>query len=123
MYKQASQLKLRFATKVGQLTSEQLWDLTLQQLSIEIKSAKKQIVKSDDNELSFLEEGAKIDYVSQLKFDILKDVYLTKQQDANKAFKELEIKRHNNKIDALIAEKKEDNLRNMSIDDLEKMRM
>lgn len=123
MYKQASQLKLRFATKVGQLTSEQLWDLTLQQLSIEIKSAKKQIVKSDDNELSFLEEGAKIDYVSQLKFDILKDVYLTKQQDANKAFKELEIKRHNNKIDALIAEKKDDNLRNMSIDDLEKMRM
>ena len=123
MYKQASQLKLRFATKVGQLTSEQLWDLTLQQLSIEIKSAKKQIIKSDDNELSFLEEGAKIDYVSQLKFDILKDVYLTKQQDANKAFKELEIKRHNNKIDALIAEKKEDNLRNMSIDDLEKMRM
>lgn len=123
MYKQASQLKLRFATKVGQLTSEQLWDLTLQQLSIEIKSAKKQIVKSDDNELAFLEEGAKIDYVSQLKFDILKDVYLTKQQDANKAFKELEIKRHNNKIDALIAEKKDDNLRNMSIDDLEKMRM
>ena len=123
MYKQASQLKLRFATKVGQLTSEQLWDLTLQQLSIEIKSAKKQIIKSDDNELSFLEEGAKIDYVSQLKFDILKDVYLTKQQDANKAFKELEIKRHNNKIDALIAEKKDDNLRNMSIDDLEKMRM
>lgn len=123
MYKQASQLKLRFATKVGQLTSEQLWDLTFQQLSVEIKSAKKQISKSDDNELSFLEEGVKIDHIAQLKFDILKDVYLTKQQEANKSLKDLEIKRHNNKIDALIAEKKEDSLRSMSIEDLEKMRM
>ena len=37
MYKKASKLKLRFQTQKGNLSVEQLWDLSLDDLKIEVK--------------------------------------------------------------------------------------
>ena len=122
MYKQASQLKLRFLTNVGQLSVEQLWDLSQTQLSNAIKEVKKVLKKNDDDELSFLEDTKKVDVKNQLIFDILKDVYLTKKKEADELRNAANIKAHNQKIDFLIAEKQEGKLREMSIEDLEKLR-
>lgn len=122
LYKKAAQIKLRFATSVGNLSTEQLWDLNQTQLSNAIKAVKKILKKSDDDELSFLEESKIVDVENQLRFDILKDIYLTKKADSEALRDAAEIKAHNQKIDALIAEKQEGKLREMSIEDLEKLR-
>ena len=120
MYKQASQLKLRFLTNVGQLSVEQLWDLSQTQLSNAIKAVKKVLKKNDDDELSFLEDTKVVDIENQLRFDILKDVYLSKKKEADELRTATEIKEHNQKILTLISEKKDDSLKGMSIEELEK---
>jgi len=122
MYKQASQLKLRFLTNVGQLSVEQLWDLSQVQLSNAIKAVKRVLKKTDDDELSFLEDTKTVDVENQLRFDILKDVYLSKKKEMEDLRNAADIKAHNQKIDALIAEKQGGQLKEMSIADLEKLR-
>lgn len=121
MFKQASQLKLRFQTNVGLLSVEQLWDLSQTQLANGIKAVKKVLKKNDDDELSFLEDAKTVDVENQLRFDILKDVYLSKKKAAEELRDAAAIKTHNQKILTLIAEKKDDSLKGMSIEDLEKM--
>ena len=122
MFKQASKMKLRFATEKGGLSVEQLWELNQSQLSTAIKAVKKVMVKNDDDELSFLEYNKVVDVEMQLRFDILKDVYLTKKKEAEEIRDAATIKAHNQKIDALIADKQESNLKELSIEDLEKLR-
>lgn len=121
MYKQASKLGLRIQTNKGLLAVEQLWQLSQSDLSNAIKAVKKVLVKNDDNELSFLENTKVVDIENQLRFDILKDVYLTKKSEAEAIRNEAETKAHNQKILALIAEKQEGKLRNMSEEELKSL--
>lgn len=121
MYKTASKMKLRFPSSVGILSMEQLWDLSQAQLTNTIKAVKKVLKKNDDDELSFLEDTKVVDVENQLRFDILKDVYLTKKKEAEERRDAAETKAHNQKILSLIAEKKDDSLKSMSIEDLEKL--
>ena len=121
MFKQASKLKLRFATNRGLLSTEQLWDLTQTDLANAIKSVKKVLKKNDDDELSFLVETNVIDIENQLRFDILKEVYLTKKKEVEELRNVAETKAHNQKILELIADKKDNQLKEMSVEELEKM--
>ena len=119
MYKQVSKLKLRFTTPKGLLSAEQLWDLNQIDLSNSLKAVKKILKKNDDDELSFLEDNKVVDIENQLRFDILKDVYLTKKKEAEELRTAADIKAHNQKILTLIAEKKDDSLKGMTIEQLE----
>jgi hypothetical protein len=121
MYKQASKLKLRFQTNVGSLSVEQLWDLPQSGLSNAIKAVKKVLKKNDDDELSFLEDTKIVDIENQLRFDILKDIYLSKKEEAEKLRTAAQDKEHNQKILTLIAEKKDDSLKGLSVEELEKL--
>jgi len=119
MFKQASQLKLRFQTPVGIVSVEQLWDLSFTQLSNTIKAVKKVLKKTDDDELSFLEDSKTVDVENQLRFDILKEVYITKKKTVEEARTAAENKAYNQKILALISEKQEEGLKGKSIEELE----
>lgn len=121
IYKKASQLGLRFKTTKGLLTVEQLWQLSLTDLSNSVKSAKKLLKETDDDELSFLDEVSKVDESVQLTFDILKDVYITKKQELKDIRDRAEKKAQREKILHLIAEKRDDSLRNLSVEELEKL--
>ena len=122
-FKQASKLKLRFSTDKGILSVEQLWDLSLTNLANLIRSAKKILKKADDDELSFLDSTKEaVNVEDQLRFDILKEVFLEKQSEVEESKKRTEAKLHNQKINELIAKKKEQSLESMSIEDLEKLR-
>ena len=121
MYKQSSKMKLRFSTTVGALSSEQLWDLSLTQLVTTIKAVKKILKKTDDDELSFLEDSKIVDTENQLRFDILKDVYLTKKKELEDNRDAAANKAHNQKILALIEAKTEAKLGEMSVEELEKL--
>lgn len=119
---QASKMKLRFNTPKGLLSTEQLWDLTLVDLTTSIKASKKLLNKTEDNDLSFLEITTTVaDQTEQLRFEILKEVYLTKKADNEAIRTAKENKEHNQKIMQLIEQKKDDKLSGLSIEELEKM--
>jgi hypothetical protein len=119
-YKEASKLKLRFSTSKGICSVEQLWDLSQLDISNAIKAVKKILLKNSDDELSFLEDTKIVDVENQLRFDILKDVYVSKKKEADEIRTAAEVKIHNQKILTLIAEKKDDSLKGMSVEELEK---
>lgn len=119
MFKEASKLKLRFSTSKGSLSVEQLWELTQTELATCIKNVKKSLKKGDtEDDLSFLDSATTVDTTEQLRFDILKEVYLTKKSESEAIRNAKEIKEHNQKIMELISSKKESELQNKSVDEL-----
>lgn len=119
-YKQASQLQLRFQTNRGNLSVEQLWSLSLTDLANAIKAVKKVLKGTDnDDELSFLDENKTVDTENQLRFNILKDIYVDKQTALKEARSAQDRKAYEQKILNLIEEKKEDALKEKSIKELE----
>jgi len=119
MYKEASKLKLRFSTTRGNLTVEQLWDLSLNELDSLAVSLEDAHKKSKGK--SFLDKRTSKDKGLKLQFDIALDVLQTKVEEFEAIRGEKEVKEHNQKILGLIAEKQEDKLKVMSIKDLEKL--
>ena len=125
MYKQASQLKLRVSTTKGNLSVEQLWDLSKDELASIAKKLSKILKSSDpsnDADLAFLSEQkdpAKAE--NELRFNIVKDIYLTKvaaeKDSADAAAKRLK----NQRIIELIARKQEAELEGKSIEELQAM--
>ena len=119
-YKQASKLQLRFQTNRGSLSVEQLWSLSLTDLASAIKAVKKVLKGTDnDDELSFLDESKTVDTENQLRFNILKDIYVDKQTALKEARSAQDRKAYEQKILDLIAEKKEGALKEKSIEELE----
>lgn len=119
-FKLASQTQLRFNTEKGLLSTEQLWSLNLTQLANLIKSIKKVLKATDnDDELSFLTESTTTDTTNQLRFNIVKEIYLDKKKENDTARDEKNIKEHNQKILSLIAQKREADLANKSVEELE----
>lgn len=84
-----------------------------------IKFTKKVLVKENDSELAFLEANDTVDVVNQLKFDILKDVYLTMREESKADLEAINKKEFKQKVLNIIANKKDDALINKSIDELE----
>jgi hypothetical protein len=121
IFKQASQLGLRFSTSKGLLSVEQLWTLNQTQLSSIVKGIKKTLKGDNDDELSFLDDTTTINKEDQLRFDIAKDIYLTKKAEALELRTQADRKAFEQKILGLIAEKQEDSLKGKSIEELEAM--
>lgn len=121
IFKQATKMGLRFGTSKGSLSTEQLFQLTQTDLATAITNQKKLLNKGNEDGLSFLDESSKVDAVEQLRFDILKEVYLTKKADAE-ALRDARVKKETKqKILNLIAEKKEGELATKSVAELEAM--
>lgn len=123
MYKQAAQLKLRFDTPKGQLSVEQLFDLTMTDLSLSIRKVNATLKKEKavDDELAFLEGKDAVETQNSLRFKILKDVYLTKKEARDAAALDYEKKQRNQRIAELIAKKKDEELESKSVEELEAM--
>lgn len=123
MYKQAAQLKLRFETPKGVLSAENLFDLSMTDLSTTIKKVNAQLKKEQttDNELAFLEGTDIVESQNSLRFKILKDVYMTKKDARDAAALDYEKKQKKQRIAEIIAKKKEEALESMSIEELEAM--
>lgn len=123
MYKQASKIKLRFETPKGLLNVEQLWGLKESQLKELILDAKSKLVKVEDFEdLSFLDLVSKENELDKLRFDILVDIYKTKQEAVNKQKEMQENKMYNAMIDEIIAEKQNESLKSLSVEELLKLK-
>lgn len=121
MYKQASRQQLRFTTPKGVLTTEQMWDLSLPVLVTLIKKQKEILKKTIDSDLDFLNDTEVKDPENELKFNILKDIYITLKKEKEAIRDEAQRKENNQKILNIIASKKETELQNKSVEELEAM--
>lgn len=122
MYKKAAKLKLRFASSKGQLTVEQLFDLTMSELSSLIKKVNTDLKKEArvDDDLAFLEGKDETESLNSLRFEILKDVYLTKKQERDDAAEDQDRKARRQRIAEIIAKKEDEALENLSLEELKK---
>lgn len=118
-FKQASKEKLRFQTSKGQLSTEQLWDLSITDLDALAVSLEEEHQTSGKK--SFVRKTSPKDKTAKLRFDVVLDVLTTKVDEQEAAKAKAEAKAHNNKILTLIAEKQDESLKGKSIKALEAM--
>lgn len=128
MFEKASRLKLRFDTPKGQLTVEDLWDLplvapagrsavaNLDDIAIGLN---KQLKNGDD--VSFVIKDRKSDSAVQLKFDIVKRIIDVRLAEDDARAKEQENAAKKKRLLAILADKQDEALRNMSAEDIQKM--
>lgn len=117
IFKLGSQQKLRFLTSRGSLSTEQLWDLSLEELDALAVSLETEHQQSGKK--SFLVKTSVKDKTAKLRFDIVLDVLHTKAAAAEAASEAAEIKEHNKKILAIIADKQDETLKGKSVKQLE----
>lgn len=120
MYKEAIFTKLRIPTSKGMLSPEQLCDLDINTLDSTVVALDEAYKNSKGK--SFLTKRTVRDKTIKLQFDIALDILLTKNEMMEDAEEKRQNRIHNNKIDALIAEKEEDELKKLSLSDLKRMR-
>jgi len=122
MYKQAAQLKLRFDSKVGQITAEDLFDLPLTSKN---KACLDDIAKGlhreikDGEEESFVVSKSRGNALLELKFNIVKSVIADKIEAAQAAQNKAETVAKRTKLMAKIAEKQDSALDEKSLEELQ----
>ncbi len=119
MYKEALQKKLRFKTNKGMITTEDLFDLSLQNLNTLAIMLDKKI--SEAPKKSFIEELPVEENDDELRFSIVKDVINIKLKARKDNINRAQIDARNKRIAELIAKKEDEALENKSIEELRAM--
>jgi len=124
IFEQASRTKLRINTTIGNLSVEDLWELPLtsaNKVNLDAIAVDLNRQIKATSEESFV-KSAKKDEVLQLRFDIVKHIIETRVAE-NAAKTELKQRESQlSKIDDIIAKKKDAQLENLSLEELEKLR-
>ena len=118
MFEVATRNKFRFPFK-GLISVEDLWELSVDNLDSIFKSLNSEMKKT--KEKSLLSTKTREDEVLETKIEIVKyivSVKLAEKEQRERAFLN---KERNQKIMDIIAAKKDAELQNMSIEELEKM--
>lgn len=118
MFERANRMKIRFAYK-GLLTVEDLWDLSVQELDKIFKglNTKLKTVKEE----SLLSTRNEEDSILDLQVSIVKYIVGVKLAETAEKESLAEKKAKKEKLRAIIAEKQDNRLLNMSEEDLKKM--
>ena len=119
LFKEATKHNWTFQSTKGVLNVQQLWQLTpaqLNDIAMELHSQFKQSKKE-----SFL-DTTEPDTLAELQLNLVVDIIKTKQDDKLSVQSAQANKSHNNMIDDLIEKKKNAQLAEMSIKDLQAMK-
>ena len=124
MYKKAAKLKLRFESKRGLLTVEDLWDLPLTHangvsLDAVARKVNKQLKVSEEESFVTVKDDAST--ILELKLSIVKDLIADKLAEKKEAETRVEKKARKEKILAALARKEDETLGSLSADELKKM--
>lgn len=127
IYKQAAQTKLRFESKRGLLTVEDLFLLPLSKGEINLReltiAVNKNLAESNTDVPDFLtdehQKQTEDQQRYQLQLDILKDVIETRKEEIQDAIDAHKRNQERSAIRELIAKKKQQNLENLSVEELE----
>jgi len=118
MFEKATRMKLRFDYK-GLCSVEDLWDLSLKDLDNIYKKLNKQ--SKEQEEASLLNEPTKENAVLSLKMSIVKHIVELKLAEKQRREEASERAAKKQKILDIMAEKQDEQLKSMSLDDLNKL--
>lgn len=117
LFKLAAKEKYRFPFR-GNISVEDLFDLTTSQLDVVYKELKSQVKESLD---SLLKEVSTEDKELKNKIEIVKTIFEDKKTEAVQKEQVLAEKQRKERIKELIAQKKDQDLVDKSIEELEAM--
>ena len=120
LFEKATRRKIRFNTHVGSITTEDLWDLSLEQLDAIAQDLHKEI--KDGETVSFI-EAPKISEAykeAKVKFEVVKRIIEVRLGDKERAEKTAATKAKKQNLLALIEKKQNDSLEGESIEELRK---
>ena len=118
IFEYAVENKLRFPYK-GNISTEDFYDLTVEELDTIFKTLNREVKKS--NEESLLEKKSDTNIRLNVKIEIIKEIVAKKLAEIEASKTAVIKKQKNEKIMELIAQKQDENLKNLSIDELQKM--
>lgn len=118
LFEVATRNKVRFPFK-GLITVEDLWDLSLTNLDSVFKALNSQSKQAKEE--SLLNTKSKEDEVLDMQIEIVKYIVSVKLAEKEAREKASANREKNQKIMEIIAAKKDEALRNMSVEELEKM--
>jgi hypothetical protein len=121
MYKKAAQLKLRFPSKRGLITTEDLFDLPLRgEVSLDsVAKAVNRLLKETEEE-SFVDVKSSATEVHELQMEIVKDAIATKKAEIEAKENAQSVRAEKNKLLDLLAKKQDAALESLSEDELKK---
>ena len=118
LFELASREKYRFPFK-GQVSVEDLWDLSPKDLDAIFKSLNAQVKK--ESEESLLSPKEAVDVVLNAKIEIVKHIVAVKLSEAEKARQAKKRREEKQRIAELIADKQDEALREKSLAELQAM--
>lgn len=118
IFEYAVRNKLRFPYK-GQISVEDLWDLTPEALDVVFRTLSKQ--SKQNSEESLMTSKSAEDTVLNMQIEIVKYIFSAKINEAELRKKEMEAHERRQKIMSIIDSKQEADLQNKSIEELKKM--
>ncbi|KHD09219.1 hypothetical protein PN36_30635 [Candidatus Thiomargarita nelsonii] len=124
IFEQASRLKLRFETKRGCISTEDLWDLPLSNdhgLSLDNLAKGLNRKLKEEGEESFVVPKSQESSILSLQFELVKHVIKVKIEERDAKEQALKKKAKKQKIREIIADKEDETLKNLSEDELRKM--
>lgn len=123
IFEQASRDKLRFGSNRGELTVEQLWDLSLtSRQGFDLDTVAKEVSQSlkEQNEESFVVRTSNpLKAQLQLKLDILKYVIEVKQTEADERRNVATRAAERQRLMDALAERKDQAIKELSVEELE----
>lgn len=119
MYKEALQKKLRFKTNKGMITTEDLFDLSLQNLNTLIIMLDKKI--SEAPKKSFIEELPAEENDDELRFSIVKDVINIKLKARKDNIDKAQADAQKKRILEILAKRNDEELEKKSTEELRAM--
>ena len=118
IFELASNMKFRFPYK-GLISTEDLWDLNLDQLDMVYRALNKDVKKSQEE--SLLSKNTFEDKILSAKIEIVKHIFNYKLEVAEKQEQAQINAEKRRKILDILAQKQDASLQNMSEDELRKM--
>lgn len=116
IYKQATKSNLRFESSKGLRSTEELWDLSLQELDSIYKSLNSQRKQNEEESLLAVKSSSSMDL--DLKIEVVKDIVATKIAESKAKVDAASRAAHKQKVLEAIDRKKDSQLADMSLEDL-----
>jgi hypothetical protein len=118
IFEHASRIKLRFGSAQGLLTTEQLWELSLEQLNTMAKAVNKEL-KAEAEEDFVKAKPAGVNQ-NEVRLALLKHVIQIKLDALEERRTKAENKQRRDTLLAALSRKEDEQLQNMSADDIRK---
>ena len=125
LFKEALAQKLRFKTIRGNISTEELWDIPLTSKNgFSLNDIAKDIYLElkQEVEIDFVGGTTSENSEGNLKLEIVKEIIKDKKEIIERKEQEASSKTHNQFIDSLIAEKQNESMKAMSIEELKALK-